>query len=64
MHASSSLPASPLSVEDALVAPRFGTYQGSLDGVDLDALRGQFRPDALGSFLAYRKWLYAFVATP
>lgn len=64
MRASSSLPASPLSVEDALGAPRFGTYQGSLDGVDLDALRGQFRPDALGRFQAHKKWLYAFVATP
>ena len=64
MHATSPLPASPLSVEDALGAPRFGTYQGSLDGVDLDALRGQYRPHVLERFRMHKKWLYAFVATP
>lgn len=64
MRATSPLPASPLSVEDALGAPRFGTYQGSLDGVDLAALRGPFRPHPVERFFKHKKWLYVFVATP
>lgn len=63
MHPSSTLPASPLSVEDELGAPRFGTYQGLLDQVQLDALEGSFRPHALERLRRHKKWLYVFIAT-
>ncbi len=58
-----SLPSAPHSVEDALGAPRFGTYQGSLDAVKLGALRGEWQPSALERLVVHKRWLYGFVAT-
>lgn len=59
----SSLPQAPVSLEDALGAPRFGTYQGSLDGVNLAALRGPWQPAPVDRFLMHKRWLYGFLAT-
>lgn len=56
------LPAAPHSIDDA-GAPRFGTYQGTLDAVALHALRGQYQPSAAGRLLTRKKWVYGFVAT-
>jgi hypothetical protein len=64
MRPASPLPASPPSVEDAAGAPRFGTYQGSLDGIHLDALEGAYRPGRWQRLGMHKKWLYGFVATP
>lgn len=63
MLPSSRLPAAPPSVEDADGAPRFGTYQGSLDSVSFKGLRGAYQPGALERFAVHKKWLYTFVAT-
>jgi len=57
-----SLPAAPHSIDDAGV-PRFGTYQGTLDAVALDALRGEYQPSATRRLLTRKKWVYGFVAT-
>jgi Protein of unknown function (DUF2804) len=64
MARSSLLPPSPRVVEDAGGAPRFGTFQGSLDVVDLSKLRGSHQPSRLGRLRTHKKWLYTFVATP
>lgn len=58
-----SLPAAPHTIDEAGV-PRFGTYQGTLDAVALDALRGEYRPSATRRLLTRKKWVYGFVATP
>jgi hypothetical protein len=60
---SMQLPQAPASVENESGAPRFGTYTGSLDVVDLSRLLGQFQPNALKRRLTHKKWLYGFVAT-
>lgn len=60
----SALPAAPSVVEDASGAPRFGTYRGGLDLVDLGKLRGPFQPSAVGRVLTHKKWHYTFIATP
>lgn len=60
----SSLPAAPSVVEDAAGAPRFGTYQGGLDVIDLSKLRGTFQPSALNRIKTHKKWVYTFIATP
>ena len=64
MSNASNLPAAPTVVEDATGAPRFGTYVGGLDVVDLSRLRGPFQPSALGRIATHKKWSYTFVATP
>ncbi len=53
----------PATLEDARGAPRFGTYQGSLDEVNLGSLKGVFQPSTLTRFRTHKKWLYTFVAT-
>jgi hypothetical protein len=58
------LPACPATLEDTGGAPRFGTYEGGLDTVDLSRLRGAFQPNRLGRAAMHKKWQYAFVATP
>ncbi len=64
MSASSPmLPPCPPSVEDAGGAPRFGTFQGALDVVDLSRLRGSYQPGRLDRLRMHKKWLYGFVAT-
>ena len=57
------MPRAPASVEDAQGAPRFGTYAGSLEAVDLRALKGAFQPRAPERLLTHKRWLYGFVAT-
>lgn len=57
------LPPSPPSVDDGGGAPRFGTYQGTLDVVDLAALRGSYQPNRLDRLRMHKKWIYGFVAT-
>lgn len=59
----STLAQAPLTLEDADGAPRFGTYQGSLDRVGLDALRGAWQPGALQRLAVHKRWLYGFLAT-
>lgn len=57
------LPPCPPTVEDAGGAPRFGTWQGSLDAVDLSRLRGAYQPGPVDRLRMHKKWLYGFVAT-
>lgn len=57
------LPPAPPSVEDAGGAPRYGTYQGALDVVDLSRLRGSYQPNRLDRLRMHKKWLYGFIAT-
>jgi hypothetical protein len=57
------LPPAPPSVEDAGGAPRFGTYQGALDVVDLSRLRGSYQPNRVDRLRMHKKWLYGFIAT-
>lgn len=57
------LPPAPPSVEDAGGAPRFGTFQGALDVVDLSRLRGSYQPNRLDRLRMHKKWLYGFIAT-
>lgn len=59
----SKLPPAPASVEDAGGAPRFGTYQGALDVVDLSRLGGGYQPNRLDRLRMHKKWLYGFIAT-
>lgn len=57
------LSSAPLTVEDAGGAPRFGTYEGNLDTVDLSQLRGAYQPGLVERRLKHKKWVYGFVAT-
>lgn len=57
------LPSAPLSVEDSGGAPRFGTYEGNLDVVDLSRLTGAYQLGPVERRLKHKKWLYGFVAT-
>jgi hypothetical protein len=57
------LVAAPLSIVDASGAPRFGTFEGGVQSVDLHRLTGTHRPSLLKRFLTRKKWLYGFVAT-
>ncbi len=59
----SKLPPVPSGVEDANGMPRFGTYQGSFDAIDLSGLRGDSRPHRLNRMRMHKKWLYGFIAT-
>lgn len=59
----SRLPQAPATIDDGTGAPRFGTYQGLPDIVDLSALRGAYQPGPLARRLTRKKWVYAFVAT-
>jgi hypothetical protein len=58
-----NLPPAPPSLEDAGGAPRFGTFQGALDVVDLSRLVGSYQPNRLDRARMHKKWLYGFVAT-
>lgn len=57
------LPPSPPSLEDAGGAPRFGTFQGALDVVDLSRLQGTYQPHRVDRLRMHKKWLYGFIAT-
>jgi hypothetical protein len=50
-------------VEDALGAPRFGTYQGNLTTLDLKDLRGAWQLKGMARWLTHKRWLYGFVGT-
>ena len=63
MQATSPLPPVPDAVADDSGSPRFGTYQGGFDAVDLLALRPPYRPPRPFRALRHKRWLYAFVAT-
>lgn len=58
-----TLPPAPPSLEDAGGAPRFGSYQGALDAVDLSRLQGSYQPNRVDRVRMHKKWLYGFVAT-
>jgi hypothetical protein len=57
------LPPAPPSIEDAGGAPRFGTFQGGLDVVDLSRLRGSYQPNRVDRLRMHKKWVYGFIAT-
>ncbi len=57
------LPQAPLSVEDPSGAPRFGTYEGAMEVVDLKRLRGGYSAGPLARLRMHKKWVYGFVAT-
>lgn len=57
------LPTCPSTLADAGGAPRYGTYQGGLEVVRFDDLKGAYAPGAVERFRSHKKWLYAFVAT-
>jgi hypothetical protein len=57
------LPPAPSSIDDGGGAPRFGTYEGTVDAVDLERLRGPSRPNRLERLRMHKKWLYGFIAT-
>jgi hypothetical protein len=57
------LPPAPASIEDPGGAPRYGTYQGALDVVDLSRLRGAYQPNRLERLRMHKKWVYGFIAT-
>lgn len=63
MDSRSKLPPAPSSIEDAGGAPRFGTFQGGLDVVDLTRLRGSYQPNRLDRLRMHKRWLYGFLAT-
>lgn len=58
-----SLPPCPSTLCDAGGAPRYGTWEGALDVVRFDALKGAYAPGPLERFTTHKKWLYGFVAT-
>lgn len=57
------LPFAPPSLEDSQGAPRFGTFQGALDVVDLSRLRGRYQPSRFDRLRMHKKWVYGFLAT-
>lgn len=57
------LPQAPASVADESGQPRFGTYQGGLDAVDLTRLAEGHRPSLPFRVLKHKRWLYSFIAT-
>ncbi|MBL8951866.1 MAG: DUF2804 domain-containing protein [Myxococcaceae bacterium] len=57
------LPQAPASVADDSGEPRFGTYQGGLDAVDLSRLGAAHRPSLAMRPLKHKRWLYSFIAT-
>lgn len=63
MVTAQKLPPAPSSVEDPGGAPRFGTYQGALEVVDLKRLRGSYALGPLGRLATRKKWVYGFCAT-
>ncbi|MBK7863605.1 MAG: DUF2804 domain-containing protein [Archangiaceae bacterium] len=58
-----ALPQAPASVADELGEPRFGTYQGGLDQVDLTRLGAAHRPSRAMRPLRHKRWLYSFIST-
>src|SRR4051812_13791631 len=59
-----ALPPAPASVADEAGQPRFGSYQGTLDRVDLALLSSEHRPLLPLRPLKHKRWLYSFLATP
>ncbi len=58
-----ALPQAPSSIVDDAGAPRFGTYQGGLESIELEKLADEYRP-ALGlRLMRHKRWLYSFIAT-
>lgn len=57
------LPSCPSTLTDAGGAPRYGTYQGGLEVVRFEDLKGAYAPGPVERFRSHKKWLYAFVAT-
>lgn len=58
------LPVAPTTVADPSGAPRYGTYRGGFDTVDLERLSGRYQPSKAARLVTHKRWLYAFVATP
>lgn len=59
----STLPPCPSTLTDAGGAPRYGTWEGGLEVVRFDDLKGAYAPGKLERLTTHKKWLYAFVAT-
>jgi hypothetical protein len=59
-----SLPACPATLADAGGAPRYGTWQGTLDVVRFGELKGAYAPGPVERVTTHKKWCYGFVATP
>ncbi len=57
------LESAPPSVADEAGRPRYGTFKGALERVDLDALKGEFQLSAPLRRLKRKRWLYWFAAT-
>lgn len=58
------LPPAPRAVVNELGHPRFGTYQGGVEEVDLSQLGGAFQLARPLRIAKHKRWLYSFVATP
>ncbi|MDP1915307.1 MAG: DUF2804 domain-containing protein [Myxococcales bacterium] len=59
----STLPPCPSTLTDAGGAPRYGTWEGGLEVVRFDDLKGAYAPGRLEKFKSHKKWLYGFIAT-
>jgi hypothetical protein len=58
-----ALPQAPAQVADDAGQPRFGTYQGGLDAVELSTLAGAHRPLLPLRLVRHKRWVYSFIAT-
>ena len=57
------LPSAPPNVADAEGNPRYGTYEGGIDSINLSRLTGQHQPTTAKRLVTHKRWLYSFVAT-
>lgn len=58
-----ALPPCPPTLADAGGAPRYGTWEGGLEVVRFEDLKGAYAPGPLEKLTTHKKWLYGFVAT-
>lgn len=58
-----SLPPCPATLTDAGGAPRYGTYEGGLEVVRFEDLKGAYAPGLIERYRSHKKWLYGFIAT-
>ncbi len=57
------LPDAPATVENLHGHPRFGTFRGELDEIELSRLRGPYSLPAPIRFLKHKRWVYALACT-
>ncbi|MFZ5471630.1 MAG: DUF2804 domain-containing protein [Myxococcota bacterium] len=58
------LPPAPSHVTNEDGHPRFGTYMGSIDEVDLSRLAGPYHLSLPQRLLKHKRWLFTFMSTP